>query len=294
MTRKWCVYFFLLFICSLLVIENSNFSPKVSVVVPVYNTEKYLSQCLDSLKKQTLHEIEFIVIDDGSTDNSYQIMQEYAKQDKRFKIFQQINQGVGKTRNRGMELAKGEYIGFVDSDDYVSPNYFEKLYNVSVKYDADVGIMPNVMKFSENHIESSIYPYFRFTFIEDFSFLIGDAGQQWDKIYKKSFLDKHNIQSLEDRIWFEDEWFSTLVALYAKRVAMTDETIYFYRYNPNGISARQERSLEEIFRGLALYDRLLDAIENAGLDGMRKNELRRRMEEKIEWFKKTYGKDYLV
>ena len=80
MTRKWCVYFFLLFICSLLVIENSNFSPKVSVVVPVYNTEKYLSQCLDSLKKQTLHEIEFIVIDDGSTDNSYQIMQEYAKQ----------------------------------------------------------------------------------------------------------------------------------------------------------------------------------------------------------------------
>lgn len=293
MKKSWLFILFCIFACIGLAVKKSPL-PRVSVIVPVYNTEKYLSQCLESLKKQTLHEIEFIVIDDGSADNSYQIMQEYAKQDKRFKIFQQENQGVGKTRNKGLDLAKGEYIGFVDSDDYVSPNYFEKLYNVSVKYDADVGIMPNVMKFSENHIESSIWPYFRFTFVEDFSFLIGDAGQQWDKIYKKSFLDKYNIQSLEDKIWFEDEYFGTLVALNAKRIAMTDETIYFYRYNPKGISANVNVTKENFLNGMAMYNKLLEAIQNSGLEDMRVQTLTSRMKEKLEWFKRNYGKDFVV
>jgi glycosyltransferase involved in cell wall biosynthesis len=117
----------------------------VSVIVPVYNSEKYLETCLNSLEKQTLDSIEFIVIDDGSTDKSYEIMQKYAKKDKRFKIYSKENEGVGKTRNLGIKLAKGEYIGFVDSDDYVSNDYFGELYNVAKKYDADVSITSNVI-----------------------------------------------------------------------------------------------------------------------------------------------------
>lgn len=131
--------------------------PKVSVILPVYNTEKYLDKCLISIKKQTLKSIEFIVIDDGSTDKSYEIIQKYAKNDKRFRIFHQKNKGVGKTRNFGIKKAKGKYIGFIDSDDYVSSNYFEELYNITEKYGADIGVITHTIKFSDNQKNITIH-----------------------------------------------------------------------------------------------------------------------------------------
>jgi len=120
--------------------------PKVSVIIPVYNTEKYLGECLDSVLKQTLSDIEIICIDDGSTDNSLKILNKYAKKDKRIKIITQKNSGVINARNNAIAQAVSEYIYPLDSDDIISPDCLEKLYNAIQSGKADV-ITSRVMQF---------------------------------------------------------------------------------------------------------------------------------------------------
>lgn len=267
--------------------------PKVSVIVPVYNTEEYLDECLISLKKQTLKNIEFIVIDDGSEDKSYEIMQKYAKNDKRFRIFHQENKGVGNARNFGMDKAKGKYIGFVDSDDYVSPNYFEKLYEIAKKYNADVAVITHTIKFSgqqKQYDYTFVAPYVKQGFIESIDFLIGNIGQQWDKIYKKSFLEKYNIKSYDKKLWFEDVWFSSLVALYAHKIAITDKTLYYYRYNPKGITQSSYMNEDIFWEGLNLYGNLLKRVWITNYDEFKKIELSQKIYNRIRWYIDTYWK----
>ena len=112
--------------------------PKISVLVPIYNVEKYLRECLDSLLNQTLVDVEFILINDGSKDNSLEIMKEYQSKDARFKIIDKENTGYGSSMNKGLDLASGEYIGIVESDDFIKKRMFEDLYNIAVKNDADM------------------------------------------------------------------------------------------------------------------------------------------------------------
>ena len=112
--------------------------PKVSVVVPIYNVEKYLRQCLDSIVNQTLKDIEIICVDDGSTDSSPEIIQEYAAKDSRVKVITKPNSGYGNSMNRGFDLAEGEYVGIVESDDYAELDMFEKLYQRAEKNKLDV------------------------------------------------------------------------------------------------------------------------------------------------------------
>ena len=100
---------------------------KISVIVPVFNVEKYLKFCLDSLTNQTIQDLEFICINDGSTDSSPDILEQFAKKDSRIKIFNQQNSGLSATRNRGVELATGEFLAFCDSDDWVDLDFYEKL-----------------------------------------------------------------------------------------------------------------------------------------------------------------------
>ena len=111
---------------------------KVSVVTPVYNVKRYLRQCLDSLMAQTLDDIEFICIDDGSTDGSEKILDEYAAMDSRFRMIHKLNEGYGKTMNRGIRAAQGEYIGILESDDFADADMFEKLYAAAKENEAEV------------------------------------------------------------------------------------------------------------------------------------------------------------
>ena len=113
-------------------------APKVSVIVPVYNTEKYLKQCIDSISSQTLSQIEIILVDDGSKEECALLCDELAQSDSRIKVIHKTNAGPGLARNTGMEASSGEYIGFVDSDDYVKPEMYEALYTSAVKYNADL------------------------------------------------------------------------------------------------------------------------------------------------------------
>ena len=117
---------------------------KVSVIIPVFNTEKYIKKCLESLINQTLIDIEIIVVNDGSTDSTMEIVEFYQKKDSRIKILNQTNQKQGTARNNGLKIATGDYIGFVDSDDWIDLNYYEKLYNAALKYDFDIALATNV------------------------------------------------------------------------------------------------------------------------------------------------------
>ena len=116
----------------------------VSIIVPVYNTEEYLQKCLDSLTNQTLKNIEIICVNDGSTDNSLKILQDNAIKDDRIKIINQENKKQGAARNAGMQIATGEYIGFVDSDDWVDFDFYEKLYSAAKKHNFDIALGTNV------------------------------------------------------------------------------------------------------------------------------------------------------
>ena len=112
----------------------------ISIIVPVYNVEKYLNRCIDSLISQTYQNIEIILVDDGSTDSSSEIVDGYLKKDNRIKVFHKDNGGLSDARNKGIEISKGKYLSFVDSDDYVTNTYIETLYNTIIEYEADISI----------------------------------------------------------------------------------------------------------------------------------------------------------
>ena len=117
--------------------------PKVSIIVPVYNTEKYLRRCVNSMVKQTMQDLEIILVDDGSREPCAKLCDEFAEMDARIKVIHKINAGAGFARNTGLEVATGEYIGFVDSDDYIEPEMYEKLYEAAVRYDVDLVLSGN-------------------------------------------------------------------------------------------------------------------------------------------------------
>ena len=112
--------------------------PILSILIPVYNVEKYLAQCLESVINQTLSDIEIIVINDGSKDNSLNIIKDFAAKDKRIIVIDKENEGYGKSMNRGLDVASGKYIGIVESDDWIEPNMYEKLISTAEKYKADI------------------------------------------------------------------------------------------------------------------------------------------------------------
>lgn len=118
--------------------NKTSDTPKVSIVVPVYNVEKYLRECLDSLLAQKLKDIEIIVVNDGSTDSSADIAAEYAARDSRVRLISKENEGYGKTMNRGFSEARGEYVGIVESDDFADPRMFKDMYKFAKKHDLDL------------------------------------------------------------------------------------------------------------------------------------------------------------
>jgi glycosyltransferase involved in cell wall biosynthesis len=221
-------------------ISSNNSSPLVSVIVPVYNVELYLRQCLDSVVNQTLKDIEIICIDDGSIDNSLSILNEYACKDKRFIVLRQPNSGAGEARNRGLAIAKGEYLSFLDSDDFFEPNMLEEMHIKAVSMDADItlcggSIYDNVTK------ETKPAPWF---FKESFTRglqvfshreLKGDIfnitqPNNWTKIYKKSFILSNNLR-FQNMKTCNDIYFSYTAPISANKITYINKSFVNYRRN---------------------------------------------------------------
>lgn len=206
----------------------------VSIIVPVYNTEEYLQKCLDSLTNQTLKNIEIICVNDGSTDNSLKILQDNAIKDDRIKIINQENKKQGAARNAGMQVATGEYIGFVDSDDYVDLNYFERLYRNASSRESDIALATNV-RIGKNKfkLRLNLQTVAKYTELQDKL----DVCQQWknecptNKIYRKSYLDANNIQWPEG-IYCEDKLFTIKAVYFANSIVTVPDVYYYYFDNP--------------------------------------------------------------
>lgn len=204
----------------------------LSVIVPVYNVEQYLSKCLDSLINQTIEDIEIICVNDGSTDNSLEILTNYAQKDKRIKVLNQTNKGQSAARNLAISTAAGEYLGFVDSDDWVDLDFFEKLYNAAKKYDADIAcagfkrcgkIKKTVRKsFKEEKIYTDINDKLRLDKIPDHNYI-------WNKIYKR---EKWDFVFTEGR-YFEDIAILIKILYKLKTLVTVPQTYYNYRKNPH-------------------------------------------------------------
>ncbi|WP_286032609.1 glycosyltransferase family 2 protein [Brachyspira pilosicoli] len=223
---------------------------KVSVIVPVYNVEDYLIECLTSIINQTLKEIEIICIDDCGTDNSINILKEYAKKDDRIKIIShKENKGLGPARNTGIKESKGEYISFIDSDDYISRDYLENLYNTIIKYDTDIVSTINIKRvvgeaislysininkylsifqkiFKKNHFEgisnANIKDEKENT--KNYPFVVA-----WNKLYKRSFLLDNDLFFMDIKKGSEDEDFYQRLLLNSPSISYNHKSIYYYR-----------------------------------------------------------------
>lgn len=211
--------------------------PKVSVIIPVYNVEKYLAQCLDSVVSQTLQDIEIICIADDSPDNSINILKEYAKKDHRIIVIQQRNRGSGGARNGGMSIATGEYIGFVDGDDWIESNYFEELYSAATKYNADIACCSFVRnypsgKVSARYTAKSLKVYTSMQQKFDAA-KIPRCCHVWNKIYHKQLLQKIKF---DEHVAFEDVVFGVEAMYKCHRLVTVPGTKYHYRVNRKSIT----------------------------------------------------------
>ena len=242
--------------------------PKVSVIIPCYNVENYLRQCLDSVVNQTLKEIEIICIDDGSTDYTLDILEEYASKDSRFKIIKQQNGGPGQARNAGLDIATGEYVSMLDSDDYFELNMLEKFYNTAVSKDTDIILCAaNDFNDEENKhrrircaLVEKYLPFKKIFNYKDmpkyiFNFCIGWA---WDKFYKKSFIDKYNLRYAQLKN-SEDLTFVFLSLVLAKKISVLNEILISHRKRSGSVEVTRENNpYDFIFAATKLRNDLIN------------------------------------
>jgi len=208
---------------------------KVSIVVPIYDVEKYLAKCLDSLIGQTLSDIEIILVNDCSPDNSEEIVLDYQKKDSRIVYFKQSkNQGQGIARNVGVNAAKGEYILFVDSDDYLDLNAAEVLYKKAKELNLDV-LEANYLKVFPTHQTKQENPVFDYVlngneFFEEIAFTYAVV---WNKLWRKEFLIKNKLAF--NKLSFEDVFFISEAIIVAERVFRIDYPFYYYVVRENSV-----------------------------------------------------------
>jgi len=217
----------------------------ISVLVPVYNVEKYLRQCLDSIIAQTYSDLEIICINDGSTDESGAILAEYELEDKRIRVITQENAGYGCAMNRGLEAATGDYIGIVESDDYIDRDMYERLYEWILEDDADF-VKTDYYRYSMNEdVYNHIYndPTYDKVFAgrdETPGFLLA-GGNIWTGLYKRDFLRQNRIWFLETPgASYQDISFNFKVFACARRVRICERAFYHYRVDNESASVKSK------------------------------------------------------
>lgn len=242
---------------------------KISVIVPVYNMEKYLDKCLSALVNQTFSDYEVIVVNDGSKDSSLKIMKEYQKQyPDIIKVFSNKNQGISMTRNFGIDKACGKYITFIDSDDYVESSFLEEMYKKIKKDDADICVCDyfifndngDVKEFKiENFSSSSIKKNPQLLFIINSS--------PWNKLYKKSLFDNLRFEVIK----YEDLLLVLKVLVLSKKITKLNKCLNYYRVRENSETTTHDRKvfdilkilddLNEFFKEQGIFDECYSEIE---------------------------------
>lgn len=207
---------------------------KISIIIPVYNAGKYLSVCLDSILQQHFQDFEVIAVNDGSTDNSGQILAEYAQKDKRIKVISQANAGVSAARNFGLRVAQGEYVSFVDGDDYLALEMYQELWAeierknrpeivVFANYDVSNGEVilnaARIQRYEKMQGKEITFQYY----------VAGLCSTMWDKLFSRKFLHEHNVWFAEGVPLAEDGLFAMECGSYRPRICLIPKAYYYYR-----------------------------------------------------------------
>lgn len=249
--------------------------PKVSVIIPVYNVEPYLDQCVQSVLNQTLKEIEVILVDDESPDNCPAMCDEYAKQNNRVKVIHKKNGGLGYARNSGLDIATGEYVAFVDSDDFIAPNMMEVLYNTAIQYGADE-VRSGVI-FYEDGKETLRHDVDKVTvfrgkgevkrFVFDY---LGPAPEEyrdckymmsvWLAIHSRKVIEENNVRFTSERLTLsEDVVFGMDLFPKLNCIVCVPQCYYYYRSNPQSLT--HHFSWEKYKRQEAMFEAIRERLD---------------------------------
>lgn len=213
-------------------------SPLISIIVPIYKVEAYLSRCIDSILKQSYRHLEIILVDDGSPDNCPQICDNYAEKDSRIRVVHKKNGGLSDARNAGLDIANGEFISFIDSDDYIHPEMISTLFELLKSNDADISVC-NFTPFTGTVSPSSKAPVIHTLSGKDAAKRLYQSQYAtqtvvaWDKLYKRSLFDHLRFEVGK---FNEDEFFSYKALYAANKVTFTSQELYYYFIRTTGIS----------------------------------------------------------
>ncbi len=236
-------------------------NPLISVIIPIYNVQDFLPECIDSIIHQTYKNIEIILVDDGSTDKSGKIADEYARKDKRIKVIHKKNGGQGSARNEGLKIASGDYIGFVDGDDFVDKNYYKNLIdacdnddiiitNAKVKYHSEKDLIKAKNKNNKKDLSSD----------KAKEKLIYGFCSCCNKIFKRDFLIKNDIKFYPKANRIEDNYFTIKAYVLAKSIKSINNAVYYWRMRRNSSTKSGLTSKDficfDIAKGIECYKKL--------------------------------------
>jgi glycosyltransferase involved in cell wall biosynthesis len=224
---------------------------KISIIVPVYNAEKHLKECLDSIINQTLKEIQIIIINDGSTDNSKEIILDYVAKDKRVTFIDSENEGVSAARNKGIEKSSGRYIGFVDADDYIAPGMYQRLFEIAEENKSAIVIC------NATHVDEK-REFSKRLQLENETFLIRDKAPlildflrfkydsaNWNKMYDSNIIKQHHLKFDNRLAIWEDLLFNLKFIVYTDKITTLSEALYYYRVHDSSVIANSKLLLSE-------------------------------------------------
>lgn len=300
--------------------------PYLSIIVPVYNVENYIHKTIKSLQEQTLSNIEIILVDDGSQDKCPIICDNYAQNDKRFKVIHKINEGLGLARNSGMQIANGEYVTFCDSDDYVDANCYEELFYLARKNDLDI-LRYSCNRFIKEDIflsksyNNKLVIYDKREVLRECALhtISGNLNKSPNlflgrsccmAIYKTAFLKRNNLSFKSERIFIsEDSFFNYKCLLKANKVGYLPNTYYHYRINPSSLSrvpALDKLRRSESFCKFVEEEMRLDGFQSSEyyaqayhiqalrVETLRILESKIPLNKKYHWFKEEMKSSYIL
>lgn len=238
----------------------------ISVIVPVYNAEQYLDRCVQSIVSQTFSNLEIILIDDGSKDNSGVLCDAWVKKDSRIRVIHQHNAGAGAARNRGLSVATGDYIGFVDSDNWIAPDMYQILYNAIIQYKAEVAmgqmeIRKSYKKTSLTKMNYNVVTKSRKEMLERFFRIHGEDASIIDigpKLIKRSILTSSKFKFIEGTIC-EDVFASFDFIMNSSKTVVVNTVLYYYFVNPLGVT--RTKVSKKDFEYIDAYKRILTFIK---------------------------------